>query len=285
MLALNRLSVAIAVIGVCFVLYALDGSNVFASDPPVEDDGGSWTVNIDGVESVVEGEANIGDNLSPKKRVRRSSASKVDCTRTPGISMSAGLADGGESSGEIALDIDLETCAVTVAEVKYDTSSASGANRRSKRSHKPLRRGQVNAQLKAADGAGFVLTDTEVVLKFNRTSLDLSEYNTDCDTDSPAFLIGISWHEDDCRQSNLRLYSDYIKGRAEGDYHATFGPIMDYTGEHEHTSSAWLKGFVDGVEGNCRFNPMDVENLVVHLPFGKKLGVTLLCKYKTKTTN
>lgn len=128
------------------------------------------------------------------------------------------------------------------------------------------------AELKASDVIDFGLTQTKTRMLVDADTLFKHSYSNDCDTDSPAGLLGnwsITWYKDDCRSTPFTNANNYVMGNTEGDYYAEFGGDVTVSGDTEHTSSARLKITTTNATVTCIWNPADVEDFAVTVdPWG-----------------
>lgn len=128
-------------------------------------------------------------------------------------------------------------------------------------------RADIRAQVIAADGFGFALTETQLRMVYSAPNMNIISYFTSCDADSPAQLI--RWIESWCYHGASNTYSNKVTGYVKGNYYA----IMPHTSENaRHRSSVSFSGYSNGYRGTCWWSD-DLD----HINLAGILTVRLRC--------
>ncbi len=248
--------VGVAAIGVLLVVYLVGASFVADATSPTQ----HWQVRI-GDQRVSVTDSGAGMTLFQgrlSQEVVRDDSGNLDtrsvCNGFPRVEAMRTIDDDSDHSLELALDV--ENCRITVDNVSSSEAGifdalAAGANSESHEEH------WGRAVVKAADGIGYALTQSKVMLDY-ANSLKVYDRSHICEVQSPARPL-IIWHNDDCSSSPITRYSNYIKTKTTGDFHAKRAGIT--WDNSVHTSSAEIKGYATRYIITCKWTPSSIGNL------------------------
>ena len=296
---INRSMVLFVILGAAFISLTMAigpfGSSTESSvddDPPSDQD--NWAIKID-QSTFNSRDFSIGDEITSfAKETFIITASdgetreKSLCPNLPLIEMTNRIAVAAGRFNEITLEYDADDCSISVHDRSTITNRPSLSPNIARASYDEVVYGRGLAETKALDGIGFGLTQTRTYLNVNADTLEVLGYVKNCDWESPAGLFlgwSITWHNPDCRKASVREGSNYVEGKVEGDYYATFGGNVTYDGDTEHTSTAKLKITTTNSTLTCVWDPGDIEDFVVIVdPPGNlyyEIGLQLRCANET----
>ena len=228
------------------------------------------------------------------------------CTNIPEIEASKDYRFNTPGSDSIGLLLDLSACTVSVKSVTYGVVDELGANKggalpqpgaytfdrfqysdllegtyalyrdwlaeetlphRGSNSVVDAKiRARVNALDPVAEVLDVALTETQLKMKYDASSMSILDYYLNCDTDSPAVVI--RWHNLLCYHGPKRAYDDKVTGYVKGSYEAQ-GLTILISGDHRHQSSVSFSGYSDRYRATCWWSD-DLDDLSF-LTFSVKL--------------
>ena len=115
-------------------------------------------------------------------------------------------------------------------------------------------RADIRAQVVAADGVGFALTETQLRMVYSAPNMNILSYFTSCDADSPA--IAIRWIERSCFHGASQRNSSRVSGYVKGTYDAW--PLRNA----EHQSSVSFQGYSNRYRATCWWSD-DLDHISV----------------------
>ena len=237
---LSTWMVGVAAMGVVLITF-LNSSGVTASTTQ------GWLVTIGDQQSISVNAKNIGTALFQgdfRMGTRLDASGKLSpqavCTGFPEVRATRDIDDNDDYSLELRLDFD--TCRIVVHNVKRIEDPGTTYFATSEAHEEHWGRAVVKAlELGSGTGLGFALTQSKVMLDYG-SSLTVYGSEHKCQVQSPAALLGVSWHNNGCTSSPITHHGNYLKTKTTGDFHATTlgGGIWQ---ESIHTSSAEIKGY------------------------------------------
>ena len=144
----------------------------------------------------------------------------------------------------------------------------------------PTRLSRLTMKMKAVGDGGFMLTMVELYGRYETTTLTPRGFRVVCDADSPSFILGIKWHEDDCDGSQTLAVGRQVKTRGKGWFHGEARAGASFIGSTRHTLEATLQGYRSSESYGCRFAPPSIMNLRARYA-GITAGVRFDCRYGT----
>lgn len=123
----------------------------------------------------------------------------------------------------------------------------------------------IRAKVIAADGAGFLLTQTQLQVAYSVSNMNIISYHRNCEAHSPAAIFRVRWYAPRCYHGRVYVDNNEVRGYVRGTYYAT----LDHS---RHQSSVSFSGYSNRYRATCWWDD-DLD----HLKFLGFFGVRLQC--------
>lgn len=159
-----------------------------------------------------------------------------------------------------------------------------------------VRFSNARSKLIALDGIGFMLTQAEIRHRYEPSTMTALGVTAFCDADSPAFFLGVTWHEDDCSPP-AQTDSDpsLVYSRATGRFHGEtmraplglvhplipYATLVELLGDTHHTHRATLRGYAHNEYYSCLLSPSSARDIAARVADLFEYDVGVECSYST----
>ena len=249
----------VAVIGIMLIAY-ISGLGVVADAASTTQ---GWQVRIGDQEPVNVNESDIdtvlfqGEFQLETRRVPPANLSaRSVCVGFPKVKATRDIADDDDYS--IVLRLDIEACQIVVDSVRRIDTPATMPSATSESHEEHRGSAIVRAAEVGGTGLGFALTHSNVMLDY-ASSLTVYNSSHTCSVQSPAAILGVTWHNDDCIASPITRHDTYLQTKTTGDYHATRNDEL--WDESIHSSSAEIKGYSTRYIITCEWSPSSIKDI------------------------
>lgn len=159
-----------------------------------------------------------------------------------------------------------------------------------------IRFSNARSKLRALDGFGFMLTQAEIRHRYEPSTMTPLGVTAICEADSPAFLLGVTWHEDECSPpSQTTSDGSLVYSRARGRFHGETMPsplgwihpavpfvtLATLVGQTQHTHRATLRGYAYNEYYSCLVSPSSAMDITARLVGLFDYSSDTECNYRT----